>query len=143
MKKDDFEKLKVYFQNECKLTDENILKKTLQMSNLFHEVQPIFSKEYKILKLLEIEKNKLYGQLYHYYKYGKMEGKEDFKFTLETKSEIDSYIKSDELYYNKMLEYANQEIIVEYLKEIIKNINNIGYNIKNYIDLQKVYKGIV
>jgi hypothetical protein len=143
MIKEDFEKLKIYVETEFKLTESNVLQKSLQISNLLYELTSIYSKESKLLKIQQIEKDKFYGELYRYYRYGEMKGRPNFQQSLSTKSEIDPYIESDELYYKIALEVAGQEVIVNYLEQIVKSINSLGYNIKNYIDLQKFNKGIM
>ena len=77
------------------------------------------------------DKDKLYGDLYHEYKF-----KSDFQ--LDNRGEIDVYIKANDKYYNKCLEYQTQEIIVKYIEETLQNITTTGYRIKNYVDLLKL-----
>lgn len=136
MKSEHFQELKKRIESELKITPENVEEKSLQLSNFHTQCLQIFIKELGILKNKLIEKDKIYGQLYHKYKY-------NYQYTLETKNEVDAYIKADDLYYNIALECANIEVQVKYLEDVCMQINNLGFRIKNFIDLRKIDKGLM
>jgi hypothetical protein len=110
MKIEDFQKLKDFIEKEMKIDKNNILEKTIQISNLYPNLLKIYSKERRNLKNLDLLKDKLYGELYHHYKF-------KFDFSLDSKSEIDTYVKSDDKYYQICLEYNQQEIQVDFRKK--------------------------
>jgi len=136
MKVEDFQKLKDVVEKELKITDENVLEKSIQLSNFYAKFLQIYSKELKILKSLYHEKDKVYGKLYHHYKF---EG----DFQLDTKAEVEAYIKADDTYYKIALKYSQQEIQVKFLEQVLDHINNLGFRIKNYIDLKKMSQGLM
>jgi hypothetical protein len=135
MQQDAFDKLKKYVDQELKITEENILDKSIQISNLYNQFLKLYNKELFDFKNKLLEKDKIYGELYHHYKF-------KFDYNLDTKSEIDNYIRSDEKYYQMALECVKLEVQVKFLEQILENINNLGYRIKNYIDLMKFKKGV-
>jgi hypothetical protein len=136
MKSESFQEFKIKIEKELRLTEDNIEEKSIQLSNIYSNVLSIYSKELKIFKNMQIEKDKIYGELYHKYKF-------EFDYQLDSKSEVDSYIKSNELYYKLALECANQEVQVKFLEQTLEHINNLGFRIKNYIDLKKISKGLI
>jgi len=136
MKSESFQKLKIKIEEELKITPENVEAKSLQLSNFHTQCLQIFVKELQILKNKIIEKDKVYGELYHKYKY-------NFEYQLDTKGEIESYIKADDKYYKIALECAQQEVQVRYLEDTVTQINNIGFRIGNFINLRKIDKGLM
>jgi len=136
MTRDEFMKLKTLVEESLKITDDNVMDKTVSLSTLYARLLQIWSKELRILKIKGLDKDKVYGELYHHYKY-------KFNFQLDTKAEIEAYIKGDDKYYKIALEYAEQEIIVKFIEQSLEHINNIGFRIKNYIDLKKMSKGLL
>jgi len=79
-------------------------------------------------------KESIYGELFHYYKF-------EHKFKLDKKSEIEPYIKSDIKYTKLIFKCNNQEMYVTWLEHTLKNINQISYNVKNYIEYQNFLNG--
>jgi len=136
MKQEDFNKLKDIIEKELTLTESNIHDKSLQISNYYIKFLQIYNKEVKLLKNLYHSKEKKFGDLYHYYKF-------KYEFQLGTKSEIEVYINSNDEFHDISMEFSNQEIIVKYLEQILDHINNVGYRIKNYIELQKLKQGLL
>lgn len=132
---DQFKKLKEIVEKELEITEDNIEQMSIKSGNLYHKYLKLYSQELQKLKEIAIYKEKVYGELYHKYKF---EG----QYELSTKTEVDVYVKSDEIYYNKCLEEANQEIIVKYLEAVVDSILKMGFQIKNYIELQKLKNGI-
>jgi len=69
--------------------------------------------------------------------------KTEHKILLGTKGEIDAHIHGDKDYIEirRRLDYNNQ--VVKYLQEVIKNINQITFHIKNKIEFLKFINGVV
>jgi len=110
------------------------MEKSIQLSNLYSKTLQIYSKELRILKMKKVDMEKTFGELYHKYKF-------NFDYQLDTKAEVENYIKSDDIYYKLALEYAQQEVQVNFLEQTLGHINNMGFRIKNYIDLKKISLG--
>jgi hypothetical protein len=144
---DDFQKLKKKMVEELKVNEENVQQKSISISNLYMSVLSVYNKERYEFKKLECEKDKLYGELFHHYKYGGTPqtqakyGKQDYQ--LDTKTEIDPYIKSNPDYYDLVLKMAQIENQVNFLEQSLQNINNMGFRIKNYVELLKISKGLM
>jgi hypothetical protein len=128
---EQFKSLKTKVESDLDLTDSNAAEKSLKLSSLYSKYLGLYIQELKLLKTTSTEKDKLYGELYHKYKF-----KNDFQ--LDSAKEIDTYIRADDSFYNKCLEFQNQEIIVKYLEEVLQNIKNAGYAIKNHLEFVKL-----
>lgn len=136
MKNEDFQKLRNFVEKELKIEESNVMEKSIQLSNLYTKFLQIYTRELKNLKSKHHEKAKVYGELYHHYKF-------KFDYQLDTKAEVESYIRADDKYYQIALEYSNLEVQVKYLEQILEQINNLGFRIKNYIDLKKISQGLM
>lgn len=130
-----FNRLKKIVEQQLRLDENNIEKMSIQSGTLYHKYLKFYLQELHILKEIGVTKDKIYGELYHKYKY---EG----DYQLSTKTEVDVYVKNDQKYYTKCLEEANQEIIVKYLECVVDSIMKMGFQIKNYIELIKIRNGI-
>jgi hypothetical protein len=133
---DDLEKLKSIFEKEISINEDNVLKMSIDLTKISSKYLKIYIKEIRIKKRMEIEKDQLYGKLYHKYKH-------EFKFQMDSAKEIDTYVRSDESYYQKSLELSNQETITDFLEKALEIINKAGFSVKNYIDLMKLRSGII
>jgi hypothetical protein len=131
-----FGKLKDFVEKELTFNEDNVERMSLNFSNIYMKYLRVFTNETKILKELYYEKQKMFGKLLHHFKF-------EVEFQLDSKSEIESYIRSDDNYYNLCLKYSNQEIIVDYLEKTLSRINTMGFEIKNYIEIIKLKKGLI
>ena len=135
MNLEKFELLKQRADKDIKVDLSNIVEKSLKFSSIYHNYSKLYIDELKQLKELSLEKEKIFGELYDKYKFHN-----DYK--LDSKTEIEIYVKSDKQYFEIAQKYYQQESIVKYLEQLIDNINKVGYNIKNYIELEKIKLGI-
>jgi hypothetical protein len=142
MKNEDFQKLKDTTEQELKITPENAMDKSIQLSNLYISFLKIHSKEKRVYEVKKLEKEKIYGELYHWYKFPVPNKTGDkFDFQLGSISEIDIYIKSNPQYHQLALECTQLEVQLNFIEQTLQHINNLGFKIKNYIDLLKISKG--
>ena len=132
---ENFKSLKLKAEKDLIVNETNAADKSLEFARLYSKYTSLYMQELRILKQMSTDRDKLYGDLYH-----KLKFKNDYQ--LDSSKEIDIYIKSDESYYNKCLEFQNQEIVVKYLEETLQNITVTGYRIKNYVDLLKLKMGL-
>lgn len=130
-----YKELKLKVENDLVVNETNAAEKSLAFARLYSKYTSLYLQELRLLKKMATEKDKLYGELYHEFKF-----KSDFQ--LDNRNEIDIYVKANERYYNKCLAFQNQEIVVKYLEETLQNITTTGYRIKNYVDLLKLKMGL-
>jgi len=142
MKIEDFEKLKNKVKSELELNQDNIEQQSIRSGTLHQKYLAIYMKELRTYNRMVAEKEKLYGELYHKYKYPSADDGIGFQFSLDTKGEIDTYINSNNDYYQKRLNIQNQEIVVKYLERVLDSINKMSFHIKNYIELMKLKHGL-
>jgi len=136
MKTEDFQKLKDKIEQELKITEDNVMDKSIQLSNLYSMVLKIYSKELRALKEKQLEKDKTFGELYLHYRH-------KFDYNVETKAEAETYIKADPKFYQVALEFVQIEVQVNFLEKTLTHIDNLGFRIKNYVDLKKMKLGLM
>jgi dGTP triphosphohydrolase len=134
MTQEQFEKFKVHSVEIFNISDLNIIEKTRLLSKTLQNYIVIFIDELNELKEFKCQQERLYGQLYKYYK-------EDYKVELDSKHEYETYIYADEKYCKLCVEVNKQEIIVKFLEETIDNIKKMSYNIKNWLEIKKYLDG--
>jgi CHAD domain-containing protein len=83
------------------------------------------------LKKLKRMLNQLEGQLYQYYKC-------DFEITLSNSSDIMRFVWKDKKYITMKEAYDDQESLVEFLEETVKNLKNKSFMLRNIIDCKKL-----
>lgn len=149
MKSEDFQKLKDFAQREISFNEDNALEKTIQLSNLHAHFLNLYSREFAIFKELELQREKIYGELFQCFRYPDKNNPNMSRFGLLNfdnslkGTEIDNYVKSHQAYYDIALKSAIEEVQVNYLEQTISNINNLGYRITSYVSLLKMKKGIL
>ena len=135
MKNEDFEELKKKVEEDLEITEDNVQQKSLKLANLYSHYLKTYIQELKILKFRLTEKNKIYQQKYHHYKF-------EYQYELGAAKEIETYVNGDDEIHKINLSIQQQEIIVKFLELTLENINNTGYRIKNYIDITKLKLGL-
>lgn len=135
-----FEKFKVECAEIFKITEENINDKNMKVSSMYELTLRVYIQEKKLLNQMNIEKEKMYSDLYHYFKFNR-EFKSDF--SLNTKNEVEVFITRDEKYHKYLLSITDQEMQVKYIEEVMDQLKKMTYNIKNYVDLKKIKLGLM
>lgn len=131
---EDFEKLKNITKTKMVLTNENIVDKSISIISYYHQYLNLYIDEYKLYKDLLVEKEKLYGVLYNDLRYNTNKD-------LKSRTEIEPFINSNDMYYKLCLRINDQEMIVKYLEEVMDSIKKLSFNIKNIIDLKNLQGG--
>jgi hypothetical protein len=134
MDQTNFKSLKHYISTKIKLTKTNLEEKSASLSTLYFYCIDIYSDEFKIYKDMKVESENTYGKLYKKYAYAN-------NIQLKTKNEIDAHIWSDEEYFEHMKKLNHQESVVRFLEETIIMVKQIGFTIKNMIEIQRVKSG--
>ena len=118
---------------------------SIDIPKLHHKYMQFLSKERMVFRVLQENKKKLVQQLEDYYT-GKIDGKdigkEPWQLT-ETKSSSEKRVETDPSLIEMNLKIFVQEEKVLALKEIISNINQRNFQIKNAIDFLRWSQGSV
>lgn len=138
MKTEDFQKLKDIIEQELKITEENVMDKSIQLSNLYSMILKIYSKELRALKEKKLEIDRCFG-----INYAKLKNEGYFGRNVESIKEAEIYIFNDNQYYQLKLEYSQIETQVEILQKYLSQIDNLGFRIGNYITLKKMKLGLM
>lgn len=131
----DLSKLKEIAKKDLKFTDDDLQTKISDHPFLTQKWLDLLLKEKYVFSQVEAKKDKLYGTLYHKYKY-------DYDYKLDSNKEIDIYVKSDDLYDEVLKEYNESLVIIEWLDETLKNFRSMAFQMKNHLDLRKFLAGL-
>ena len=115
-------------------------------------VPTLHAKYYQLfndLRLLRTKCKKIYQKVlqerYLYYS-GKAEPevyeKEPFPYKVREKDAIQRYLDSDQRLSDAELKVEYYDVMLNYLTDIIKQVNNRGYQIKNAIEFMKFTAGL-
>lgn len=96
----------------------------------------IFVKQLELYKNLLLEKDRLYGELWEYYKY-------KGKYSAGTKGEVEAFLFSDERWIEHNKEVIKQECITKYVENILSDVKQLNFNLKNFIEYKKYLEGLV
>lgn len=132
----DFERLKAEVKEDLTLTPDNAELKSLKSSSMSVKYLDHFFAETRILKDILAIKDKKYATLLHDLR---KNGYDNFEVRGK---EADHYICLNEDYQKIVSEYKNQEFIVSYLEKTLDLINKISFNVKNFIDINKIKMGV-
>lgn len=127
---------------------------TTELGNESTKIPELHSKYLKIyfderrkLKAMEFQSKDLYLKKYEYYN-GKMSQDELDELNWEPfvkrlmKNEIDLYLESDKDIITGNIKVVNQKEKLNFLEEVLKNINQRNFQIKNAIEWKKFTNGL-
>lgn len=129
---------------DAKIDDVELDTESLRVPNLHAKYLKLLYGEKLKLKKFNIQKKTLVKVLSEYYK-GELNNPEDLSEIQREpwqktilKQDISSYVESDEEMIKLLTKIAYQEEVVLLLEDILKSINNRGFQIKNAIDWRKL-----
>jgi hypothetical protein len=127
---------------------------TTELGNESTKIPELHSKYLKIyfderrkLKAMEFQSKDLYLKKYEYY-HGRMSQDELDELNWEPfvkrlmKNEVDLYLESDKDIITTNIKVVNQKEKLSYLEEVLKNINQRNFQIKNAIEWKKFTNGL-
>lgn len=121
---------------------------SLRIPELHSKYLKIFFDERRRLKGYEFQSKDVFLKKYEYFN-GRMSreeldenGWEPFVKKL-MKNEIDMYLDSDKEIININMRIVNQKEKIDFIEEVLKNINQRNFQIKNAIDWKKFTNGVV
>jgi hypothetical protein len=134
------------WKSDTKLDDLNLDMESTKIPNLHSKYLTMLSDERILLRSLGFEKKKIYKKLRAYYSGEfteeelKESGREQFRKKV-IRSEMDDYVYSDDEMIRIEAKIEMQQEKVDVLTEVIKSINNRGFQIKNAIDWRRLTMG--
>jgi hypothetical protein len=134
MEEQDFLRLQKKISEELNINDVDILLITTKIPKMYNNYLMIYLKELEKHKILLSQKDVLYKEKYHYYKF-------NYSFSLDTKAEIEAYVKGDDKYSELILKINKHRIQLDYLEKTLDNISGLKWNIKNYIEIRNFQEG--
>ncbi len=120
---------------------------SLKIPELHSKYLKIYFEERRKLKGLEFQSKELFLKKYEYYN-GRMSEEELQQLGWEPfmkrlmKNEIDMYIDSDKEIIEKNMRIVMQKEKLDFLEEVIKNLNQRNFQIKNAIEWRKFTQGV-
>jgi hypothetical protein len=120
---------------------------SLKIPELHSKYLKIYFDERRKLKALEFQSKDLYLKKYEYYN-GKMSQEELDELEWEPfvkrlmKNEVDLYLQSDKDIITGNIKVVNQQEKLNFLEEVLKNINQRNFQIKNAIEWKKFTNGL-
>ena len=132
------------WREDCKLDDTELDTEALRIPNLHAKYLKMLAENRVKLRALRIKQKQLSQTLYDYYK-GDLNNPEDLAAIKREpwpktvlKQDMSMYVDSDKDMVKMNSKIAMQEEIVGVCEEILKSINNRGFQIKNAIDWRRL-----
>ena len=140
----NLDELKLQVENDLKVDDEHLDTESLKNQEIKAKYLDIKSKYELLLFKAKGEYKKLYREKWEYYG-----GKADAKvyvskpFDIKVlKTDLSVYITSDEDIIDAENKIGYLETVVDYIKGVIKSVDNRGWDIKNAIEWKKFEAGV-
>ena len=140
----NLDELKLQVEKDLKVDNEHLDTESLKNQEIKAKYLDIKSKYELLLFKAKGEYKKLYREKWEYYG-----GKADAKiyvtkpFDLKVlKTDLNIYIESDEDIINAENKIGYLETVVDYIKGVIKSVDNRGWDIKNAIEWKKFEAGV-
>ena len=140
----NLDELKLQVQNDLKVNDEHLDTESLKNQEIKAKYLDIKSKYELLLFKAKGEYKRIYRDKWEYYG-----GKADAKvyvskpFDIKVlKTDLSVYITSDEEVIDAENKIGYLETVVDYIKGVIKSVDNRGWDIKNAIEWKKFEAGV-
>ena len=140
----NLDELKLQVQNDLKVDDEHLDTESLKNQEIKAKYLDIKSKYELLLFKAKGEYKRIYRDKWEYYG-----GKADAKiyaskpFDLKVlKTDLGVYISADEEIIDAENKIGYLETVVDYIKGVIKSVDNRGWDIKNAIEWKKFEAGL-
>ena len=140
----NLDELKIQVQRDLKINDEHLDTESLKNQEIKAKYLDHKSRYELLLFKAKGDYKRLYREKWEYYG-----GKADAKiyatkpFDLKVlKTDLSVYITSDEDIINAENKIGYLEVVVDYIKGVIKSVDNRGWDIKNAIEWKKFEAGV-
>jgi hypothetical protein len=131
---DQLPKWKKRVDLDLKIDDDTVLKQSLGNPYLYHQYLDVYLSEMRELKRLHVEKDRIFQTLYSKYKFNHSQN-------LDTKAEIEMWVKADPQWLTIITQYNEQDIVVKYFESVVEAISKMNFSINSYISFKKFLSG--
>ena len=136
MTSEEFNKYRESVEKNLFLSRDNAQEMVQRSSNLALTYLDKYIKEKAVLKQKTGERESTYARLYKHYKFHG-----DYK--LDTKTEVDIFVKGDDEYRKIAMFCDAQEIVVEFCYEAYSRASKLTYNTRQYLEYEQLKLGII
>jgi len=141
----DIETIQNMWEEDSKIDIDNLHTESLKISSLHSRYFDLYNNILLLRKKAEQQKRNIRHQRYEYYS-----GKADpdvyienpFPKKIRDKDTMQKYLDADEKLSQISLKVEYYDVMLHYIEDIIKQIHNRTYQIKNSIDYMKFQSGI-
>lgn len=141
----DIETIQSMWEEDSKIDIDNLHTESLKIPSLHSKYFDLYNNILLLRKRAEQQKRNIRHQRYEYYS-----GKADpdvyienpFPKKIRDKDTMQKYLDADEKLSNISLKVEYYDVMLHYIEDIIKQIHNRTYQIKNSIDYMKFQSGI-
>lgn len=121
-------------ESDLEVSEDNVSEKSLKCGYIYGKWLREFTSRSVELKQKKVDLEVAVGKLTKYYK---EEYNRDLKAT-----EVEKYLFTDEKYVKLYRQVRILESVCEYLEGSLKKFANLGFDIKNYIEIKKFLNGV-
>lgn len=121
-------------ESDLEVNEDNVTEKSLKCGYIYGKWLREFTSRSVELKQKKVDLEVAVGKLTKYYK---EEYNRDLKAT-----EVEKYLFTDEKYVKLYRQVRILESVCEYLEGALKKFANLGFDIKNYIEIKKFLNGV-
>lgn len=132
MKLDELMKM---VEDDFTITYQNYDAKVFAVPSIHSKYLNLLLKQRKRLLELDIQLKECYKERYYFYK-------TKYSFVLETKTEFDFHINSDEKYIEIYREYSRCKMLVDYLVDVVKKAGQLSFDCKNIVTVLQYQQGV-
>ena len=141
----DIETIQSMWEEDSKIDIDNLHTESLKIPSLHSKYFDLYNNILLLRKRAEQQKRNIRHQRYEYYS-----GKADpdvyienpFPKKIRDKDTMQKYLDADEKLSQISLKVEYYDVMLHYIEDIIKQIHNRTYQIKNSIDYMKFQSGI-
>jgi len=133
-----FEELQIQLEEDLTFTEDNISQKILAVGRTYHKYLKLLSSERMSQAQLEQQRIEMYGKQYHELI---KKGYDGFDVGKQ-KNSIETYILMNDKYRTLVGKIAKNQVYIDHLEKSLDMISKNSFNIKNYLDNQKLKLGL-
>ena len=133
LSEEEYDKLIQNFESFVDINEVNMKSKLLKIPSMLSTFINVHSKESEELRIMEIERKRIFGEKAHHYRY-----KSPFEYKGK---EVEYQVQANKEYVNHVNLMEKQATIVERLENCIKTIRDSSFIIKTALDIQKFKSG--
>lgn len=140
--------IKIEWSKDSHIRKDKLDDELLKIPELLYKYQNLLYIETETFRKLDAKNKKIFLLLFQYYNgflsKEKLEKIKRVQFSQRIlKNDIRTYIDADDLYQASMSELEQSSDNIEFLKQIIKHLDNRSYNIKSTIEYLKWTNGMM